>query len=257
MRTVELKKIRIDGGTQCRVVIDQKMVQNYVECMQEGDKFPPMYCYYDGSDYWLVDGFHRWHAYSVLNVKGVEIEYKPGTLDEARIASYGQNAHHGLPRSNADKRRSVEMALADPNLQGKSNYEIAKICAVSQPFVATVRNPERAEAQQKAREKSVAKKTTNPISSLDSGHTNPISNDSVGPDAKEEAALDAALQRDQESISKLLDADDALDEAFQEIKRLNALVSSQELRIKSLMIEKNEAVKMVKDLQKQLEKARK
>jgi hypothetical protein len=48
------------------------------------------------------------------------------------------NAAHGLKRTNADKRRSVELALAEwPNL---SSRELAKICAVSDMMVGEIRN---------------------------------------------------------------------------------------------------------------------
>ena len=51
----------------------------------------------------------------------------------------GSNADHGKRRSNADKRRSVELLLKDQDWTSWSDREIAKQCAVSHPFVAEIR----------------------------------------------------------------------------------------------------------------------
>jgi hypothetical protein len=40
MRVVKLTDIRINGGTQCRVVLSQPKIYEYVERMKEGDEFP-------------------------------------------------------------------------------------------------------------------------------------------------------------------------------------------------------------------------
>jgi hypothetical protein len=53
---------------------------------------------------------------------------------------------------------------------------------------------------------------------------------------------------------KLLESDDALQTAHEEIKRLNYLVAQQETRIHGLMNERNTAVTMLKKLQKENDK---
>ena len=57
--TLPLSFIRCDGGTQPREAINDAVVSEYAERIAEGDSFPPVTVYYDGSDYWLADGFHR------------------------------------------------------------------------------------------------------------------------------------------------------------------------------------------------------
>lgn len=262
MKKIKLDSIRIDGDTQMREVIDQPTVYRYVEDMKSGDIFPKMFAYFDGSTYWLVDGFHRYHAYKLLAVKDIEIDYKPGTLEEARNYACGANYSHGLPRSHADKRKAVVNALANPLNQGASNYEIAKICKVSQPLVASVRDPEVKKKQEENRQKSIEKKakTTNPISSTkDLPDTNQISSepnpqDGSTPDEDELKANELAHQADVEAMHKLLDADDALAAAHAEIKRLNHLNAQLKIRIDALMREKNEAIKDAKRAQAQLDK---
>lgn len=45
-----------------------------------------------------------------------------------------------MKRTDADKRRAVEIALADPEIAAQSDREIARICGVGHPFVASVRS---------------------------------------------------------------------------------------------------------------------
>ena len=63
-----------------------------------------------------------------------------------------------------------------------------------------------------------------------------------------------ALQADVDAMYKLLESDDVLKTAHEEVKRLNYLTAQQEIRIHGLMNERNEAVKMLKKLQKENDK---
>jgi hypothetical protein len=259
MKKVKIDAIRIDGGTQCRLVIDQPTVYSYLEAMKEGDVFPLLETVFDGSTHWLTDGFHRYHAYKLLGIKEIEITYKPGTLQDAQVEALKANSKHGKPLTNEDKRNKVEMALTIEGFEKKTNYEIAKICQVSQPFVASVRDPKVKKKQAEDKLKHAKKKVeesqnTNPISSEKT--TTPRENPYAGvaPDDDEIKATELALVADQEAMYKLLEADDALATAHGEIKRLNHLNAQLEVRLHGLMNEKNEAVKMVKQLQKENDK---
>ena len=263
MKKIKLDQIRIDGGTQSREVIDQPTVYAYVEDMKEGDEFPRMFTMYDGATYWLVDGFHRYHAYKLLGIKEVDVDYKPGTKEEAQVLSYGMNAKHGKPRTAADKRRAVEQALENPLTANKSNYELAKICKVSQSFVAAVRQPEAKQRQEEAKKKHTLKKAeeinTSQTSTPEVVQVKvPEVDPNVGeaPDEDEIRAAEEALKADQDMMYKMLESDDALRVAVEENKRLNLRVAQLETRLRGLMNEKNEAVKMVKSLQKQLDKTK-
>ena len=74
------------------------------------------------------------------------------------------------------------------------------------------------------------------------------------PDEEELKANDLAMQADLEALNKLLDADDALKVAYEEIKRLNYLLAQQEVRLASIMKEKSECIKLCKKQQVQLDK---
>ena len=254
MRKVKLNDIRIDGGTQGRLLIDQEMVYHYLECMKDGAIFPPLETVFDGATYWLVDGFHRYHAYKLLGTKQIEVNYKPGTQLEAQVISFGANGKHGKPRSKEDKRFIVEQSLAHELTKGMSDYELAKICDVSKSFIAAVRSPEKKKKQAEAKQKHIVKKAKE-INDTSSLTTNPESG--MGPDDDELRANELAMQADQDAMYKLLESDEPLKEAHEEIKRLNHLNSQLEVRLHGLMNERNEAVKMVKKLQTQLDKINK
>ena len=258
MKRVKLNAIRLDGGTQCRLVIDQPTVYSYLDAMKEGDEFPLLETVFDGATHWLTDGFHRWHAYKLLGIKEIDVKYKPGTLQDAQIEALKANAKHGKTLTNEDKRNKVEMALKIEGFFHKSDYEIAKLCGVSQPFVASVRDPAKKEKQAAQRAKSSAKKTqedtdTNQISGEDTTVREDPNLGSI-PDAEEMKVAERAMQADVDAMYKLLESDDALKTAHEEVKRLNYLTAQQEIRIHGLMNERNECVKMLKKLQKENDK---
>jgi len=260
MRKVKLDDIRIDGGTQGRLVIDQKLMYSYLECMKEGDQFPRMFTVFDGATYWLVDGFHRYHAYKLLNIKEIDVDYKPGTLEEAQVLSFGVNGRHGKPRTNEDKRNVVLAALEHNLTKNMSDRELAKVCVVSHTFVAAMRDPEVKERQKQnwmnTAEKKVGEVELNSTRADFAPSAEPNPQDGAVPDEDEIMEAQLALQADQEVMHKLLESDDALATAHQEIKRLNVLNAQLSVRINGLMNERNEAVKMVKKLQNENDKLR-
>lgn len=269
MRKVNLNEIRIDGGTQCRVVLNQSKIYEYLQCMKDGDEFPLIEARFDGATYWLTDGFHRYHAYKLLGLKEATISYKPGTQAEAVLDALKANSKHGLTLSHEDKENKVKMALALPDGEKVSNYEIAKLCDVSQSFVAAVRDPAKKQKQKENKERHIQKKaeeiasrTSSPEVASQTGESGskaptPSGLDSgAAPDEAELRANELAMQADQDAMYKLLESDDALATAHEEIKRLNHQNAQLEIRLHGLMNERNQAVKMVKDLQKQIDKAK-
>lgn len=137
---IDIKKIRIDGGTQPRSNIDDNLVNDYAEAMQSGVEFPPVVVFHDGVDYWLADGFHRTHAARRILLSDIDADIKQGTKRDAVLYSVGANSDHGLRRSNADKRKAVMTLLEDAEWSRWSNVEIARHCAVSDMTVKRIRD---------------------------------------------------------------------------------------------------------------------
>jgi len=112
LKDLPLDAIRLDGGTQPRAAIDAETVREYAERMKAGDHFPPVQVYFDSTDHWLSDGFHRVHAAREAATPTLQAEVWEGTRDDALWMSLGANKDHGLRRTNEDKARAVKAALA-------------------------------------------------------------------------------------------------------------------------------------------------
>lgn len=137
--TCKLDAIRLDGGTQPRTGINEAIVAEYAEAIMRGDTLPPPVCFWDGVQRILVDGFHRVHAHRQAGSVEVEVEQRNGTLREAILYSVGTNAHHGLRRSDDDKRKAVRLVLEDAEWGQWTDRRIAEVTNTSPTFVGKVR----------------------------------------------------------------------------------------------------------------------
>jgi ParB-like chromosome segregation protein Spo0J len=260
MKVLKFSQIRIDGGTQMRVSINQDKVAEYADKMREDAVFPPIKVMFDGTVYWLYDGFHRYFAAQSAGFNAIQVEYKPGTMEDAQDYALGANDDHGLPRSIEDKRKSVETALEMERHKDKSDREIAKLCKVSASFVGSIRRPEVKERQKKNLAKHIEKTTKQEepvVNYTDDAEPKPVLTQDYGPDEAELKANELAEQADRETFNKMLESDDKLATAYEEIKRLQFLNAQMEIRIAALMTEKNEAIKDAKRAQAQLDKIKK
>lgn len=138
---IEIDQIRIDGGTQARVELNQPAVKEYAEAMKSGSVFDPIVVFSDGSNYWLADGYHRYHAARRNGSKQVRCDVRNGEQIDAQLFAAAANASHGLRRTNADKRRAVSICLDALKESGTSWSEnkVAKHCGVSNNLVSEVK----------------------------------------------------------------------------------------------------------------------
>ena len=139
IRVLPIEKIQLHEKLQNRDEISQEAVDSYAEAMENGDEFPPLSICFDGINYLLVDGFHRYHAYKKIGDTDVECDVENGTFRDAQIKAAGVNHDHGLQRNSATKWKAVKFMVDDFELSQWSNSEIAKHCHVSPTFVSTVR----------------------------------------------------------------------------------------------------------------------
>lgn len=278
MKTVHLpiESIGIRGETQAREVINMDAVAEYAAAMEEGENLPPAVVFFDGAQYHLADGFHRWHAHRKIGATTFECEVRTGTLLDAKLYAYGANKAHGLQRTNADKRKAVLGMLAD--FSDWTDRAIARHVGVSHPFVAGVRNPEVVERQKETRtprapkvetvstpkpEKPPEVETVSTPRSKPAAPT-PTSADTRDTQIAEQAERIADLERiaaeinaDNASMATVFEADDKLAAALAENKLLRAQVVSLRERVNGLLSEKNEAIRFAKLWQRRAEKAEK
>ena len=138
-RPIHVALIRIDGGTQPREAINETTVGEYAEAMTEGAEFPPLDLFFDGAEYWLADGFHRYHAANKIGLVEIPAKMHSGTRRDAVLFSVGVNQGHGLRRTNADKRKAVMTLMTDIEWSQWSNVEIGRRCGVSHELANVVR----------------------------------------------------------------------------------------------------------------------
>src|SRR6266446_5418739 len=119
-------------------------VRAYAQAMSQqqsegGLRFPAIVLFTDGQHYWLGDGFHRILAARAAGLTDFPADVRPGAQRDALLYSISSNAEHGLPRTNADKRKAVLLLLADAEWSQWSDGQIARRCQVSQVFVSKLR----------------------------------------------------------------------------------------------------------------------
>lgn len=228
---LSLDKITIDAGTQGRVKLDKKVIEDYAEKMQRGEVFPPCVVISDGKKNYLVDGFHRYFAARKIKSPSLDCNITEGTLQQAKERSWAANSDHGLPRTRDDKRKCVLSAIADDAHRGKSDREIAVLCKVSHTFVQNVRKEL----------KEVAENISQPPVAVEQEVATLPAEDEEGDVFHEEMeATIELLKAENEALSDKLavasmDADD-LDKAMAEstIKDLRAQIRVLEIELKTV-----------------------
>jgi len=137
---LKLQAIRTDGDTQLRAETNQETIQQYAQDMRDGDEFPPIVVFYDGTNYWLSDGYHRYYAVMHLERDEILADIRDGSRRDALLYATEANRKHGMQLTNADKRRIVTLFLNDPEWTKWSDREIARRCGVSHTFVHSIRS---------------------------------------------------------------------------------------------------------------------
>lgn len=141
IRKLPLGHLRTPNDLQPRVSMNGDLISEYASILRQDDDFdfPPVVVFYDGSDYWLADGFHRLGGYRTGQRFEIPAEVHEGTRRDALRYSLSANANHGLRRTNEDKRRAVLAAIRDEEWGKWTNCEQARLCAVTEGLVRRVK----------------------------------------------------------------------------------------------------------------------
>lgn len=292
---IDISKIRIDGGTQPRIELNQDVVAEYAALYRDGVQMPAVTVFYDGSAYWLADGFHRYFGARQAGLTEICEERVPGTQRQAVLYSLGANAKHGLRRSNADKRRAVETLLADPEWATWPQAKIADACGVSREYVNRVAADShpvidhkiepitvtRSGTTYEQNTANIGKVSATPAAPAQPARVEPPAAEQVARPAPAVAPIQPAPQQEQpgeleslrqqfnevgqhlkatlddnESMARVFDADDKLVAAVFEAARYREQNRILEERIRGLLNEKNEAIRMAKIWKRRAEKAK-
>ncbi len=221
-KPINIHNIRIDGGTQSRVAINQEAVAEYAAVLKEGDYLPEVVVFFDGVDYWLADGFHRFHAHLAAGKASIVVDKRKGTQRDAILYSLGANTVHGLRPNNDDKRKAVMTMLADPEWSEQSDRAIARHCGCSHPLVADLRNPKPAASGNSSSPAEAATGNSSTAAPVQSGNSSSQEGAPSGNSSSQPAKTQAQAQAEQNAEDAHGDSDPVamLEEAE---KRINAL----------------------------------
>lgn len=286
MDKINIQRIRTDGGTQSREKLDELVVGDYAVAIRANCVFPAIDLYFDGSDYWLADGFHRFFAFKQAGMSAIDANVHAGTRRDAWLHALGANATNGLHRSNKDKRYAVTLALKDKELNCWSDNQIARQCRVSPGLVSEMRvtieiHSENSKGRTyRTKNGTVATMSTGAIGKkrtkdADAPKQEPppvvqeygvngeqVQNnqeppeDDSAPDDAEVRASELAIKAEAEYLEKLLAADDKMAFLHAENKRLISEIASLTVSRDGFMNESNEMKKIAKKAQRENERLR-
>lgn len=139
IQTLSIDLLRLDGGTQARLGVDQDTVDTYAEVLEkEAGEWPfgEVDVFFDGSDYFVADGFHRTLAGIRVKRSSVPCRVHQGTARDAKIFGMTANDTHGLRMSREDKRSCVEWLIE--NCPKMIQSTMAETAGVSERTVRTI-----------------------------------------------------------------------------------------------------------------------
>jgi len=144
---LKLDQVRSDGGTQSRAGLDMDVVMDYADQMENGAHFPPIIVFYDGTTYWLADGFHRLEARRQGGMTNIAADIRQGDRRDALRYSLGANDKHGLPRNAQDYRRAYQCAVDNDLCKPDDTAAVQKLLNCSRRWSQTLTREAREQAK--------------------------------------------------------------------------------------------------------------
>lgn len=247
-RIIKLIDIVIDAGTQQREKINDEVVSEYSEFVKCGDKFPPITVFFNGIDYYLADGFHRYFAHKHADIEEIEADIFEGTKRDAKFYSLGANKSHGLRRSNQDKKKAVLEMITDEEWSEFPSRDIGNHIGVSHAYV----NKMRRELEENSKENlgNVSKKPPKPALNRDNDKKLSTGSEENNEEFDEKEQIihelkDTVVSLDEEN-TRLKDALAANQLPEDEIQSATEIITDLRSRVKVLEAEL-EAVKSSRD----------
>ncbi len=246
MKTLNLLNIRIDGGTQARLQLNQEVVAEYAEKMRDGEVFPPVTVYFDGSEYWLADGFHRYFATKANAKASIDADVENGTQQEAKKYSWKANSRRGLRLNHDDFRNIILAMLSDEETKTWSNRQIAEWVGVSHSTVNRIKSSLEQSSSDTTEKKYINKH----------GKESVMKTEKIGKTVQKIPAPDmtSALMVKQEVVLELNEKIDELSQTINMLADENTLMRDKIAigQWDASEIEKIDAEETIKDLREQL-----
>ncbi len=138
-RLVPVWDIASDRGALLRERLDMSVVNDYRALMDDGVQFPPIVVFDDGSFLWVADGFHRVRAAVEAGIQKIAADVRSGSRRDAMLFAAGANAVQGRRRTLNERRRAVEVLLAEADWAKRTDREVARRAGVSRALVRKCR----------------------------------------------------------------------------------------------------------------------
>jgi len=138
-KLIFINDIDIENSPKVRAQLNEEVANDYGQALKAKANLPAPILYQGkGEKHFLIgDGLHRVTGAKAVGIKTLLCEVREGGFEEALTYALTCNTTHGLRRSQADKKRVVEAALAQwPKL---SDTELAKRTHVDHKTVASYR----------------------------------------------------------------------------------------------------------------------
>ena len=137
-----LHLIELRPTFQCRYNgINPETVQEYVEAIERGDRFPGIEAYKVGDSYLLVDGWHRYKAYKICLIPEIEANVTENTEEEAQdYALFKANRKNGQRLTRKDQQKIVEAAVLNPRFIDMPTRKLATIIGCSHQTIKRTRD---------------------------------------------------------------------------------------------------------------------
>jgi ParB-like chromosome segregation protein Spo0J len=246
VKTLNLLNIRIDGGTQARLQLNQDVVAEYAEKMRDGEVFPPITVFFDGSEYWLADGFHRYFATKANAKTSIDADVENGTQQEAKKYSWKANGKRGLRLNHDDYRNIILAMLQDIEAKEWSNRKIAEWVGVSHFTVNKIKNSLEETSSEPKEKKYINKHGTESV----------MNTENIGKSKPKTTAPDmtSALMVKQEVVIELNEKIDELSQTINMLADENTLMRDKIAvgQWDATEIEKIDAEQTIKDLREQI-----
>jgi hypothetical protein len=246
VKTLNLLNIRIDGGTQAREELNQEAVAEYAEKMRDGEVFPPVTVFFDGSEYWLVDGFHRYFATKSNGKTSIDCDVENGTLKEAVRFSWKANSKRGLRLNPQDYKKIVLAMYRDEETKSWSTRQIAEWVGVSHTYVSKIKSSLETVDSEPKEKKYIDKH----------GNESVMNTENIGKSKPKTTAPDmtSALMVKQEVVIELNEKIDELSQTINMLADENTLMRDKIAvgQWDATEIEKIDAEQTIKDLREQI-----
>lgn len=144
IQTISVASLMLDGETQARASMNQERIDEFAALIRDKSPVPPIVVFRDGERHWIADGFHRAHGAIKAGRKNIDADVRIGTKADCiryAVAANRDGDTTSLRRTNADKRRCVEMMLAllKSEKQNWSSSMVAEHCGVNPSLVDRIR----------------------------------------------------------------------------------------------------------------------